>query len=326
MNEAYWDRLIEGHLDGGLSEAEQAEFTALLRDSEAARSRFWELAEVHGLARDAARIAWPESELDDEVARKVSPLVVSSARGLVAWFRPVGLVAAGLVLGILTTGLAWAIALPQRDSVKVLLAESFESTPPPTAGGVPIVPDVWSGDFSELVEAQSGVQPASARRMLRFLRADYAGKPNPGGYISEVYRLLDVRGRRRELVDGDGVVQVSALFNAAPFTTDEKYHYSLSMFALDQETATSGATRSGSTVMDQCLASTRRSNDLLDHDSHTWQKMSAELRLPPNTDFLLLRISVAHGGRSRESQGHEKFTAHYADDVRVVFARRPLLP
>ena len=208
----------------------------------------------------------------------------------------------------------------------MLLAESFESTPPPTAGGVPIVADVWSGDFTELVEAQSGVQPASARRMLRFLRADYAGKPNPGGYISEVYRLLDVRGRRRELVEGDGVVQVSALFNAAPFAADEKYHYSLSMFALNQETATDGTTRNGSAMLDQCLASTRRSNDLLDHDSQTWQKMSAELRLPPNTDFLLLRISVAHGGRSRESQGHEKFTAHYADDVRVVFARRPLLP
>ncbi len=220
MNEAYGDRLIEGHLDDGLSEAEQAEFAALLRDSEAARSRFWELAEVHGLARDAARIAWPEAEFDEDMSRKASPplvvppLVVTSVRGLVAWFRPVGLVAAGLVLGILTTGLAWAIARPERDAVEVLLAEGFESTAAPTAGGVPILPDVWSGDFCELVEAQSGVRPASARRMLRFVHADYAGKPNPGGYISEVYRLLDVRGRRRELVDGDGVVQVSALFGS----------------------------------------------------------------------------------------------------------------
>jgi len=323
MTEPYWDRLIQGHLDEGLSPSEQDEFVALVRDSEAARQRFWELAEVHGLARDAARLAWPEGELEIVQPReKVRVLRFA----IPMWLRPAGLVAAGLVLGVLMTGLAWAIATPSQRSLQWLLAEGFESGESPLPEGVPQNAQLWSGDVAEVVESQSGVQPARDRRMLRFLRSDFTGKPNPGGYISEVYRLLDVRDRRSDIAGDEAIVQVSALFNAAPFAQDERYHCSVAVYALDHDTATNGSTRQASSLVDQALAVTRRSNDLLDRDPATWQKVSTELRLPPNTDFLLLRISVGHGMPLKSSADRETFAAHYADDVRVILARRPLLP
>lgn len=321
MTETYWDRLIHGHLDDLLNEAEQRDFESLMRDSEAARARFWELAEVHALARDAARIAWPE----DEVRLAPQPSATVSAYTGWAWLQPTGLVAAGLLVGVLMTSLAWAISWPQRSEPRLLLSESFESTAEPAAKGVPTMADEWSGDFAELVEAQTEVQPASGMHMLRFVGADYAGKPNPGGYIGEIYRLIDVRSYRPEVASGDAVVQVAARFNAAPFSDDETYRCSVSVFAFDQATATDATGQSGSTLMERALATTRRSNDLLDHDSHTWQKVSADLLLPPNTDFLLLRIALGHGNSTRKSPGHETFAAHFADDVQVSLTRRPPL-
>lgn len=323
MTDVYADRLIHGYLDEALSDAERAEFAALVRDSEAARRRFWELAEVHGLARDAARLAWPDDD--------ASALMNASHRSIASRFRlmplrPAGLVAAGLLLGVLMSGLAWAIARPAFGPLHVLLAEDFETIAAPIAGGVPTAADVWSGDFTELVAAQSDVRPADGRRMLRFLHADYEGKPNPGGYIGEVYRLIDVRDRQADLAAGDAVVQVSALFNAAPSGDDEKFFASLSLYALDAATIADGTLRNGTALLDRAQAVTRRSNQVLDRDAGTWQKTSTDLRLPPNTEFLLLRIAVAHGPPTRNTPGHETFAAHYADDVRVVLARRPALP
>jgi len=326
MTETYWDRLIQGHLDGVLTETEQAEFGALVRDSEAARRRFWELAEVHGLARDAVRIAWP----DDEAA-PARPRAAALSVARQAWLQPaglvrVGLVAAGLVLGVLMTGLTWAIARPQAPAIRVLLDESFESGAVPTAGGVPIEAERWSGDVAEVVEAQAGVRPAGERRMLRFLRSDFTGKPNPGGYIGDVYRLIDVRGSRGDIAGDESVVQVSAWFNAAEFAENERYHCSMAVYALDEATATDGSTRQASNIVDRALAVTRRSNDRFDRDPATWQKISTELRLPAGTDYLLLRISVAHGPPTNKSEERTTFPAHFADDVRVILARRPLLP
>jgi len=332
----YCDRLIHGHFDDVLDDAGRREFADLLRDSEAARRRFWALAEVHALAHDAALAAWPgggvDTAVDMAVADPAPPRPVVSFASIVhSRLRPLGLVAAGLALGVFMTGLAWAITRPRPEPVKVLLAENFESAVPLLAVGVPTAPGAWSGDVAELVEAQSGVEPAGGRQMLRFLSADYAGKPNPGGYIGEMYRLIDVREHRGDSAGGDAIVQVSALFNAARPDAQaagdaEKYHYSLSLYALDAAAAADGSNRGAAAQVERALAVTRRSNDVLDHDPRSWQKMSAELRLPSNADFLLLRIAVAHAGPSRNAGGRDTFAAHYADEVRVVLAHRPELP
>lgn len=320
MTQQYWDRLIEGHLDGILSEAEQAEFAALVRDSEAARRRFWDLSEVHGLARDAARIAWPEQDVV-----VVRPSAQHPWRAVSLAWRRLGLVAAGLVLGVLMSGLSWAITRPQWAASKTLLDEGFEEGAAPVADGVPTTPGQWSGDVTEVVAARDGVQPSGAK-MLRFLRSDFTGKPNPGGYISEIYHLIDLREQRTELAADDAVVQISAQFNAAPFPDNQSYLCAVSVYALDGDTATNGMTRQSGALHDQSLATSRRSNQLLDRNPATWQRVATELRLPPSTDFLLLRIAMAHGVPTRTSDDRTTFPAHFVDDLRVTFARRPLLP
>jgi hypothetical protein len=48
--------------------------------------------------------------------------------------------------------------------------------------------------------------------------------------------------------------------------------------------------------------------------------------LPTNTEFLLVRIGMGHGRPNRDLAGHETFSGHYADDVRLLLTHRPLLP
>ena len=130
-----------------------------------------------------------------------------------------------------------------------------------------------------------------------FLRADFEGKPSPdSSHLADMHQLIDLRPHRQEIADGGAVVEVSASFNAIPFPEDEKYGCAVSIFALDAEMATNGSTRIGSTLMSDALAMTRSDRGrLLDRDPATWQRVTAELRLPPGTDFVMLRLHIHRG-------------------------------
>jgi hypothetical protein len=60
----------------------------------------------------------------------------------------------------------------------------------------------------------------------------------------------------------------------------------------------------------------------LDRSPATWQRLTSELRLPPDTDFLMVRICIQY---SVKSTSRQTFTGHYVDDVRLGMARRNLL-
>jgi hypothetical protein len=324
MSDAHWDYLIHAHFDETLTDAERAELSTLIRGSEAVRRRFWELAEVHALGRDAARMAW--GDLDETPVIAASAVRKPSDPRRLTRFRPTMFMAAGVLIGVLMSSLAWAVVRPFAEPEIVLLTEGFESTlTPPLANGLPRAAGVWSGDLTELVTAQADVQPFG-RHMLRFLTADYKGKPNPGGYIGEIYRLIDLRELRHSVDDGHAIVQVSARFNAGSMIEQNGFRTSLSLYALDATVLENGTLHRGSTLLDRALAVTSRSQQELDQDTQTWQRLSTELRLPPETKFLLLRVAVAHSESTRRASGHDKFEAHYVDDIRVLLARRPLLP
>ena len=82
-------------------------------------------------------------------------------------------------------------------------------------------------------------------------------------------------------------------------------------------------TRIGETLLVDCLAMARNSRLKVDRDPATWQRLNAELRLPPNADFILIRIALAH---TNKAQRRETFDGHYLDGVRLTLARRAPLP
>jgi hypothetical protein len=83
--------------------------------------------------------------------------------------------------------------------------------------------------------------------------------------------------------------------------------------AMDAKTASEVRRNERSNLDQEALAMVRNNPTPLDRDPKTCQPVSAELRLPPHTDFLLLHLDVAH---STASQCCVTFDGHYLDLAR----------
>lgn len=236
--------------------------------------------------------------------------------------RPLAAAAAGVVLGMLCTSVVFGYAISSLGNTITLLHESFESGPMPLVTGRPNKADIWSGDYSEIVGEQLGVKPVSGIKMLRFLRGDYEGRSVPDSFSSDVFRLIDVRSYRQEFADGGAVVQLSAVFNAAPFGDSETYKCGLTIFALDSAMVDGELLNAERVLATQSLARSTSSHLHMDRDSATWQRLGNELRVPPHTDYLLIQIGVSNASPPKGVR-RDSFSGHFADEMKLVFAQRP---
>lgn len=327
-------QLWTDYLEGDLDAAAEAELRSLLADNDELRRQAADLYQTHRLLSfayqdDAATGAafvratlqcLPKS--DDSFVQAVMQRMPVSVPQRWQWSWPAfRSLACGLLVGMIVTSAAWVYAGSRRtaeESVS-LLVEGFEAGPVPRAAGIPLQAGVWSGDVSAIVDAEQHVAPAAGRRMLRLLRADTEGKPNPAGYVGDLYRLVDVRPQRSQIDEGSAVARLSVNFNAAAFPEHEKYQCSIFLYALDAQTATDGTTRAGGGLANDALAFSRSRRLTLDRDPQTWQPLAGELRLPPGTDFVLVRIGVGH---ANPGQRRPDFPGQYLDDIRLVLVRQ----
>ena len=264
---------------------------------------------------------------DDGIASLLEPapaaveLPTRKAMRWLAW-RPLAAAAAGIVLGIFCTSVVFAYVAPLLGKVVTLLDDSFESGSAPLVTGVPVEPGRWSGDYSEVVGEEQGVKPESGKKMLRLLQGDYEGKTNTkGSHVADIYRLIDMRPHRHEFADGSAVVQLSAGFNAFEFPHGETYTGKMTIHAFDAETATNGSLRAASAWDESCLAAASTGPTRLDRNPATWQRMTIDLRVSANTDFLLIHLMIPAGPGTHTQAG---FGGHYIDDVRLTLRHSPL--
>jgi hypothetical protein len=303
--------LFTAHAADSLSPEEHAELQTHLRTDTEARQWWFVHQDV-------------EMGLRAQVAAE--RLTTPKARVSLPWFswRPLTAAAAGLVMGLFGASMVFAYVAPSLGKVITLLRESFESGPAPLVAGVPLEPGKWSGDYSEVVEQQS-VKPASGKKMLRFLRGDYEGRDIPSSHSSDVFRLVDVRPFRREFADGGAVVQLTAVFNALPFPVDGSFNATLTLFALDASLVGNEIVKGENVLSVESLAFSRSSRVGMDRDPATWQKVSNELRLPPSTEFLMVRMGMSNNTKLKDKR-RDRFAGHFADNVQLVIARRPEIP
>jgi len=303
--------LFTAHAADSLSPEERAELQSHLRTDAEARQWWFVHQDV-------------EMGLRAQVAAE--RFTTPKARVSLPWlsWRPLTAAAAGLVMGLFGASMVFAYVAPSLGKVITLLRESFESGPAPLVTGVPLEPGKWSGDYSEVVE-QQGVKPASGKKMLRFLRGDYEGRDIPSSHSSDVFRLVDVRPFRREFADGGAVVQLTAVFNAMPFPADESFNATLTLFALDASLVGNEAVKGENVLSVESLAFSRSSRVGMDRDPATWQKVSNELRLPPSTEFLMVRMGMSNNTKFKDKR-RDRFAGDFADNVQLVIARRPEIP
>jgi hypothetical protein len=308
--------------DGRASAGELAELHALLKSDPAALDAWLRYTELHGELAGGTILTRADRGATVPIADH-RPRASATPRAWFGWpWLPQA--AAGLVVGLLAATVMWAYVRPTSGKTSCLLDEDFENPAVPLAVRTALETGIWRGDAAEIVGEQEAVRPSRGRHMMRLLRADYDGKAKPaGGHIAVAYRLIDLRPYRSELADGGAVVEVSARFNAREFPAAERYGCAISLYALDEESVPDRAGRLGTTLTSDALAMARSSSTQLDRDPATWQRLTTELRLPGNAEFLVVRL---HINQVFESTTESVFTGSYVDEVRVSLTRRAPLP
>lgn len=296
----------------------------LLRTSPAALDAWLNYSTLHSELAAGSVLASAPGNAGAETAAVASSFGTNTRSGPRARSPWTWQAAAGLVAGLFAASVVWAYVLPAAVKSLALLDEDFEHVDAPLAVRTALETGIWRGDAAEIVGPQDGVRPERGQHMMRFLRADFEGRPKPsGGHIAVAYRLIDLRPFRGELADGAGVIEVSASFNAKAFPETEKYGCAISLYALDTDSVPDRAGRLGSTLTNEALAMARSGRATLDRDPATWQRLTTELRIPGNAEFLVVRL---HINQLFDSTADTAFTGSYVDDVRVTLVRRAPLP
>ncbi|QDT60376.1 hypothetical protein SV7mr_28970 [Stieleria bergensis] len=322
-------KLIEDYLSGAISPENLEALNKLLETNEAARERYLELATMDEGLHDLA--AAPSLVIDSaEFDHGPSPLRLSAGAGTdnhkhsmlsSPWISA----AAGLLIGVVCTSAIWAATETGRQKLLTSFRDSFESGPVPQSVGGPVDLEAWGGDYVEIADCAS-VEPFDGKRALRFLRADYAGKENPVGYVADIYRVIDLRGNSSLLANGDALATVQAMFSSTSIGDPDRFIGNLSVNALAEVPASAEAWRTliGTTrrMEEASLASARR-REVLSPEA-AWQQIDVEMRLPTKAQFLLIGLHVADHQAAR-SHGFAppavKFENQYVDDVRVTIGR-----
>ncbi len=326
-SESEHDTLFARVCDGVATAEEIGEFHQLLRRDAEALDTWLHYSSLHAeLAAGSALLDCAGSQSDTTIEPTRGDTRRDAAQVLRSRFRfpwaPQA--AAGIVLGLFAATLVWAYVVPLPPRSFTLLDEDFENPALSLATKAVLETGIWRGDAAEIVGAQNGVAPANGSKMLRFLRADFDGRPKPaGGHIAVIYRLIDLRPYHHEIAGGSGVVEVSASFNATDFPADESYGCAISLYALDADSLPDRAGRLGSVLSNDALAMARSSRTKLDRTPSAWQRVTTELRLPSQAEFLVVRLHISQPFESAENS---VFTGSYVDDVRVSLTRRPQLP
>ena len=294
----------------------RAELNMLLRENADARSAMARL-----MVDEQALI----SRLRDEsivALLELSQAEETPLRTGTRWFawRPLTAAAAGIVFGMFCTSVVFGFGVRSVEKVMSLLQEGFESGPAPMVTGVPPEPNVWSGDYSEIVIEREGVKPMDGSRMVRLLRSDYEGRtvarPSRQG---DLMRVLDVRPFLSDAKGGDLVMTLSARFNAASFPSSEHYNGMVTIYALGAETDLRGATENS--MKKDALAFSLGFSGETDRDPDTWQIAATRLLLPPGADRVMVKVSFCRKPVNSESTSpppaSQTFTGHFVDDVRA---------
>jgi hypothetical protein len=290
----------------------RAELNTLLRENADARSTMARLMvdeqALISRLRDDSIVALLEPAPATETALRTTP----------RWFawRPLTAAAAGLVIGLFSASMVFGFGARSIEKVISLLQESFEGGPAPLVKGIPQEMNLWSGDYSEVVERYEGVKPKDGTKMVRMLRSDFEGKassmPNRQGDLS---RIIDVRSFMRDANGGEFVMTLSALFNAAPFPDSQRYDGVVALYALGELGSTEES------LMEDALAISNGSCNSMDRDSATWQRASTRLLLPTGTEFVMLKVSFRRWPKASGDQPSlpdlMTFAGHFVDDVRA---------
>lgn len=303
---------IDRHLDGLTTEAEASALSQRLEQDPAARVEYLRLASIH-----AALV----SEALYESAETTTPVVgLYAAVSRRRWNFNLSGLAAGIVLGVMSASLVWAYALPSRARSErqgdplPLIDGGFESGRLPNDEGVPTAAGLWSGDFTDLINAEQGVAPHSGTTMLRFLRPDNQRSPSTVMQrTAELWQIVDLRPLRRQLGSQPTMIEFSAWFAAAPQAAANPAKFGVTLAAFSGDPAS--ADEAWRQRHDIALAEASK-DEAVGQTATTWRHLVVQAIVPPEADFLLVQARVGPA-----SSSPLEFAGHYLDEAELQVIR-----
>ncbi len=307
------EALTSLYLAGEIDQTGLAQLEDLLRATPDARAQFRRLCNLDTGLREwapacAAQAAWASA------GEAVTP--AQKRVRWIAWPAAAAIALGGLLAGFLSGSLASARALSAREARYVLLPlanGNFDGPEAPSTDGLPQAFAKWGGDFCQVTGEDQGIRPPSGGRMLRFLRADNAQSPR--GEVQgtgELWQLVDLRPLREQLGNKPAKVELSALFNSAPFPDGPGFAFGVGAYAFDGDS--SNGADLWSRHRDSALATAGKSEPI-DGDPATWQTITTQVLVPPEATVLLVAVRVHSTNRKTAPAATVQFPGQYMANV-----------
>ena len=314
------DELIQKHLDGRTSTEEAESLSARIVADKDVRSRYLQAAQIHGALADETLPLGMEAEPETMVVESEPQKVAWQF----AWPRQIaaGLVA-GIIVGLLGVGMAWAIVTPKAEAQVFDIAHGdFESM---AEGSIPTQFPVrfgeWAGNPAEVVKEANG------NKVLRFIRtANVKGKPDGFASNCSVFQLVDLSALRRQLKveqsQAQYSLQLSARFRRDPAPSDAELHKpkaSLRIFLFNAEPESIGEAWPRAVQMAEALGK----KSIKPEPGDDVATISTSCILDSDATVALIAVAASAGFNSRTSI---PLGGYFVDDVQLTVIKNPKLP
>jgi hypothetical protein len=330
------DERVARCLEGRASADDVNAVEARLLSDARFRAEWLRLISLEGFLREQCRDETAGSEVtprrfpttSSSIAALPAEAVAPRGSALLPWSGLLMAFAVAMV-SVAVTSVAAAVIGRGSSWSRVLVNDGFEPGTAVNVTGLPAGEGAWTGDFARIVKATDSVTPVEGVGMLQLLQGDYQGKPIARGFSSNQHRLVDLRPYRDRLARGLVTLEFSAAFNrgaAAPDApADTGDQCSVGLFALTSAMVNDARLSEPGQLRDLSLAYAHCRHLDLDDDPQTWQPTVTELRLPPDTDFVLMHVGVNEYPPLKRD-GPTMFPAHFCDDARATLYERSGAP
>lgn len=297
MNEFDFLHLFMRHQDGVLTADEITALEAVLRDDPTKRQLF--------AGTQIRSMALYDRFRQD--AFRVEP----ASRGEISWItRPMAAMAAGLVMGLFSASIVWAMSSPRATAERLfsLINGSFDENR--LKHGFPHQTGCWSGDEAAICDGQ-----------LRFIApSSDLGDPTGRAISCDVFQLVDLRPLRHTIsLEGDSVLELSADFvDARPQNTKPSVTFFGQLYLFKGDPA--ALHQSWPQSIADSVASGSAQVTTLGSDAKRKQTITAKCLVPAQADFAVLQIAA------RPNLRPAKLDSLFADDVKLTLKRQPSLP
>lgn len=250
------------------------------------------------------------------------PAPAASARVRWMTWQPLTAAAAGLVIGLFSASLVWAVAVPRmpgqhHQALPLVNADFEENGAALSANGVPVVHGRWSGDRAEITAAQAGVKPRHGSRMFRFLRSDSSVQAEvQKSRTGNMYQVVDIKPLHQELADGLARLDWSAWFHWVPAAGEKGMSFAVNVWTFTGEPAILTANWRDHLYRETAKSGSKKA---FDDSPAQWQQLKGSMIIPPDTDFLVIELKAIPPETAPGAEPYA-FAACYADDVRLVLS------